>query len=97
MFGEFGDKMMDLIKQLRDYKPYNIVFLAHDTIDKDEHSRRFTGIDIVGKSSRKVVGLLDEVLYYKVFEDEKGNEQRWLLTRKHDNILAGDRSVRISD
>jgi len=92
MWGEYGDKISALVKQFRDFKPYNIVLLAHDTIDKDDSGRRFTGVDLNGKISRRIIGLLDEVFYYKKFTNDEGKQKRFLITDEHDNALAGDRS-----
>ena len=95
MFGELGDSLADFVKQLRDLKPYNIVMTSHDAIDKDDHGRRFTGVDLTGKMSRRIIGLLDEVAYMKNITNEEGRSKRFLITSELDNALAGDRSGKL--
>lgn len=94
-WGEYSDKMTDLIKQMRDFRPYNILFLALETADKDDQSRRFIGVDINGKISQRVPALVDEIFHLRSFRDENGNEVRKLVTSSYENAVAGDRSGKL--
>lgn len=94
-WGEYSEKMTDLIKQMRDFRPYNVLFLALETADKDDQSRRFIGIDINGKISQRVPALVDEIFHFRAFRQDDGTEVRKLVTAVHDNAIAGDRSGKL--
>lgn len=95
MWGEYSEKITDLIKQMRDYKPYNVLFLALEATDKDEQSRRFTGVDLNGKISQRIPALVDEIFHYRVFVNDEGQEKRFLVTSEHERAVAGDRSGKL--
>lgn len=95
LWGEYNDLMVAFIKQLRDYRPFNILLLALDSIDKDDTGKRFTGVDINGKVSSRVPALLDEVFYLKDFEGADGKKVKKLITSTYQNITAKDRSGKL--
>lgn len=95
VWGEFGEKIISVIKTIRDMKHYNILFLALDSVDKDESGMRYTGIDVAGKSSNRIPALIDEVFYLKKVVDEEGKEKRVLVTSSYKNIIAKDRSGKL--
>ena len=77
------------------YKPYNFLFLALEVYDKDDQSRRFTGVDLNGKISQRVPALVDEVFQLREFEKEDGGTVRKLVTSTYDKAIAGDRSGKL--
>lgn len=95
LWGEYNDVMRSLIKQLRDYRPFNILLLALDSVDKDEMGRRFIGVDIQGKISQGIPALMDEVFYLKQFDKEDGTKPTMLITSNYQNITAKDRSGKL--
>lgn len=95
LWGEYNDLMVAFIKQLRDYRPFNILLLALDSVDKDDTGKRFTGVDINGKVSQRVPALLDEVFYLKDFETTEGKKVKKLITSTYQNITAKDRSGKL--
>lgn len=95
LWGDYSDKITDLIKQMRDYKPYNVLFLALEIWDKDDQSRRYTGVDLNGKISQRIPALVDEVFHMREFEKEDGGQIRKLVTSTYDKAIAGDRSGKL--
>jgi len=95
LWGDYSDKITDLVKQMRDYKPYNVLFLALEVADKDDLSRRFVGVDLNGKISQRVPALVDEVFQYRKFMNDEGKEIRKLVTSTYDKAIAGDRSGKL--
>ncbi len=95
MWGEYNELMVAFIKQLRDYRPFNILLLALDSTDKDDTGKRFIGVDINGKVSSRVPALLDEVFYLKDFEGQDGKKVKKLITSSYQNITAKDRSGKL--
>lgn len=95
LWGEYSEKITDLIKKMRDYKPYNFLFLALEVYDKDDQSRRFTGVDLNGKISQRVPALVDEVFQLTEFPTEAGGTVRKLVTSTYDKAIAGDRSGKL--
>jgi phage nucleotide-binding protein len=95
MWGEYNELMVAFIKQLRDYRPFNILLLALDSTDKDDTGKRFIGVDINGKVSSRVPALLDEVFYLKDFETQDGKKVKKLITSSYQNITAKDRSGKL--
>lgn len=92
LWGEYSDVIIQFVKQLRDYKPFNILLLALDAVDKDDSGRRFIGVDINGKASQRLPALLDEVFYLQTFKKEDGSEVQKLITSNYETIIAKDRS-----
>lgn len=93
LWGEYTDAVQGFIKSLRDFAPYNILLLALESIDKDESGRRFIGVDINGtKAAHRIPALFDDVYNLKIFTNEKGEEQRFLITSKFENYIAKTRS-----
>jgi energy-coupling factor transporter ATP-binding protein EcfA2 len=95
LWGEYNDFMVAFIKQLRDYRPFNILLLALDSVDKDDTGKRFVGVDINGKISSRVPALIDEVFYLKDFDTGEGKKVKKLITSTYQNIIAKDRSGKL--
>ena len=94
LWGEYNDFMVAFVKQLRDYRPFNILLLALDSVDKDDSGKRFVGVDINGKISSRIPALIDEVFYLKDFEAD-GKKIKKLITASYMNIVAKDRSGKL--
>ncbi len=94
MWGEFKDILTAFIKSYRDFKPYNVVFTALASVDKDELGMRFTNVDINTKLSLALPKFFDEVFYLQVFNVD-GVQTRKLLTSEYKNIIAKDRSGKL--
>ena len=88
LWGEYSEFIISFVKQLRDYRPFNILLLALEAVDKDETGKRFIGVDINGKASQRLPALLDEVFYLKTFEKEDGTKVQKLITSTYQNILT---------
>lgn len=91
MWGEYGNRMRDLVKAFRDLPGFNVVFISLSKISKDENGRRFSEFDIAGSISDKLPGFLDLVLYLRVNTDGL----RELVCQPTDSILAKDRSGKL--
>lgn len=94
LWGDYNDAMLNIVKTIRDFKPYSIVVTALDKIETDEFQRRFHGIDISGKIASRIPAFFDEVFYYGKF-DVDGEQVRMFLTDGGDNYLAKDRSGKL--
>jgi len=92
LWGEYNDGTAGFVKALRDFAPYNILIFALESIDKDESGRRYVGIDINGKISSRVPAMFDECFQLKIFTNDQGIQKRFLITSKHENNVAKDRS-----
>lgn len=93
LWGEYNDGIQGFIKQLRDFAPYNILLLALESYDKDEHGRRYIGIDINGtKAPQRLPALFDECYQLKIFTNDEGVQKRFLVTREYENNVAKTRS-----
>lgn len=95
-WGFYDKSGTQFIKALRDFAPYNILILGLDAIDKDKEGRRFTGLDIAGKVSRRIPALVDEVFYLSIVKGSDNKEYRKLITAPHKNCVAKDRSTMLS-
>ena len=93
MYGELSKKMKSLVKSFRDLPYYSIIFTALSEADKDESGQRFIGPQLIGKFSTQVGAYFDEVLYLHV---NRETGERVLVTEKSDNLLAKDRSGKLS-
>lgn len=94
LWGEYNDAMLNIVKTIRDFKPYSIIITALDKIEVDEFQRRFHGIDIAGKISSRIPAFFDEVFYLGQF-DVEDKKDRMFLTNGGDNYLAKDRSGKL--
>lgn len=92
LWGEYNEGVQGFVKALRDFTPYNILIFALESYDKDETGRRFTGIDINGKISTRIPAIFDECFQLKIFTNDEGVNQRFLITSKYENNVAKDRS-----
>jgi len=95
-WGMYDRTGTQFIKALRDFAPYNILILGLDAIDKDKEGRRFIGLDMAGKVSRRVPALVDEVFYLSIVKGKDKKEHRKLITAPHKNCVAKDRSGKLS-
>ena len=92
MWGEYAEKMRSLVKEFRDLSGFNVVLIALSSVEKDENSRRYQGIDVQGKISTQMPALFDEVFYYHTYTEEGGGLKRVLITQPNEKVLAKDRS-----
>lgn len=67
--------------------PCNIVLLAHAQVDKDELSKTYIGPLLIGKSSKRVANIIDEVWYMGV----KPDGTRYLRTSTDGQIICRSR------
>lgn len=94
LWGDYNDAMLNIVKSIRDLRPYTVVVLALEKIDVDEFQRRFYGVDVAGKIANRLPAFFDEVFYYSVF-DIDGKKERLLFTATSDNLIAKDRSGKL--
>ena len=98
LFGENLYRMTSMVKAFRDLPHYNIVFTSLVVSEKDQENRRHLEADLVGKMSKKVNSLFDEVFY--IFSTNELNEsgiytgksKRKLLTGQTETMNCKDRS-----
>lgn len=95
LWGEYNDNVQHLVKELRDFAPYNILMFALEAVDKDESGRRFVGIDVNGKVSTRIPAMFDECFQLKTFTNDEGIQKRFLITSKYENNIAKDRSGKL--
>lgn len=96
LWGEYSDKIKQIIRAFRDLSGHNVFFTALQGTDQDEQKRRFNGIDMQGKISYQCPALFDEVFAYRMIEDEEGGTKRFLQCQPSDDYLAKDRSGKLS-
>lgn len=81
------EQMRRIIRGFRDL-PCHTIFVAHETLDKEERTKRETVRPaLTTKAARAVPGYVNEVWYYYM----KGGK-RILLTQKHGNTVAKSRA-----
>lgn len=98
MFGENLARITAMIKAFRDLPHYNVVFTSLVVTEKDQENKRHMEADMVGKISKKVNALFDEVFY--LFSTNELNEsgpyaerfKRKLLTGQTETLNCKDRS-----
>jgi phage nucleotide-binding protein len=96
LWGEYSDTMRRFIKFARDLRPYNVIFTALSSTDKDEVGRRYTSVNIQGsKVAADLPAFFDEVFALRIFTKDDGTETRALVTREHDGWTGKDRSGRL--
>jgi hypothetical protein len=96
MWGEYGDKMSALIKAYRDLVQFSVVFVALDSVEKDDLNRRFIGPSISGSALKeRLASWFDEVFYMVSLPGQDGKETRALITQPWDKYPAKDRSGRL--
>jgi hypothetical protein len=95
LWGEYAEKIVNLIKSFRDLKGYHVVMTSLQAMDKDEHQRMFFGVDMNGKVSQRCPAFFDEVFTLRAFETEEGEFKRALQTQPFDGYLAKDRSGKL--
>lgn len=94
MWGEYSDRMREMIKVIRDIDEYNVVFTALSVTEKDESQRRFTAIDVQGRIATQLPGYFDEVFYTLVAESEQ-NREFTLVTGGTEKLVCKDRSGKL--
>jgi hypothetical protein len=93
LYGENAKRMRGLIKSFRDLPGLNVIFTALPSIEKDEHNKRYTTINMIGKIADQVAAFFDLCLYMTTVEDKEGAvTSRYLRTEKSDNLVCKDRS-----
>lgn len=95
MWGEVGKEMREFIKSWRDLNGYNVIFTALSEVDKDDTGARFHNISLPGKISQQIAGYFDEVFFYHAYQNDEGL-CRVLVTQPADNVIAKDRSGKLS-
>jgi len=98
MFGENLNRMLSMVKAFRDLPHYNIVFTSLVVSEKDQENRMHLEADLIGKISKKINALFDEVFY--LFSTNELNEEgmyagkskRKLLTGQTETMNCKDRS-----
>ena len=88
-WGGYNEKVIDLIKGLRDMSGYNIIVTALATKHKDEK----TGVESITASIQggvrdRIPAIYGQVLYLHKTEDE----QRTILTKDYKSFVCKDRS-----
>lgn len=96
LWGKYNEQITYFIKKVRDLNLYNTLFLALDTIDKDENSVRYTSIDVPGSVKRRIPAYVDFCFYYHMIEDDEGKQKRCFITSPYKNIIAKDRSGKLN-
>jgi len=95
MYGAYNDKMASWIKIFRDLSDYS-VFMSILTEDVKDGLELVEGFNIAGtKIKNSIKAWFDEVLFYKVYEDEDGKSHRKLVTDIAEAPLAKDRSGKL--
>lgn len=95
MWGEVSKELRGIIKAFRDLPYYNVVFTALSEVDKDEMGSRFHNVALPGKTAQQAPAYFDLCLYYHVYQDDKGEKQRGLVTQPSDKAVAKDRSGKL--
>lgn len=95
LWGEYSDKIKQIIRAFRDLSGYNVFFTALQATDQDESKRRFNGIDMAGKASYQCLALFDEVFAYRIVENEEGESKRFLQCHPSPDFVAKDRSGKL--
>lgn len=95
LWGEYSDKVRNMIKAFRDLAGYDVVFTALRAVERDENNRRYAGIDMNGKISKQIEALLDEIFCLEVITDDEGNKRRVFITNRNDQYAAKDRSGKL--
>lgn len=95
LWGQYADRMTKIIKVLRDFRPYSVVFTCLSSTEKD-------GLELVddfsmpGQSVKEnLKAYFDLVLHYQVFTDDEGASHRKLITDTSVSRLAKDRSGKL--
>jgi hypothetical protein len=97
MWGDYSDKMMQLIKAYRDLAAFNVVFTCLDSCEKDEMNRRFVGPAMSGTSLKeRLPSWFDLVLYMVSLPGADGKEQRAFITQPWERYPAKDRSGKLA-
>lgn len=97
LWGEYNDKMTQLIKGFRDLSGYNVVFTCLEGIEKDDMNRRFSAPMISGSSLKdRLPSYFDEVLYMTSLKTGEGQEQRVFVTQPYERFQGKDRSGKLN-
>jgi len=97
VWGTYSEKLIGMMKTLRDVFHFNVLFLALDTVAQDENGQRFIDINIQGKKAAEAIpAQFDFVFHLKKFTDDEGQDKRVLVTSSYKNIKAKDRSGKLN-
>lgn len=92
MWGEYANKMRDLVKSFRDLPNHNVVIVSLAVVEKDENGKRFAAVDLQGSISQKIAGYFDLFLYLHTAKQDDGSIKRELICQSEDWVIAKDRS-----
>jgi hypothetical protein len=97
LWGEYSDKMTQLVKAYRDLAAFNVVFTCLDSCEKDEMNRRFVGPAMPGTSLKeRLPSWFDLVLFMVSLPGADGKEQRAFITQPWERYPAKDRSGKLA-
>jgi hypothetical protein len=97
LWGEYSDKMMQLVKAYRDLAAFNVVFTCLDSVEKDDLNRRFVGPAMPGTSLKeRLPSWFDLVLFMVSLPGADGKEQRAFITQPWERYPAKDRSGKLA-
>lgn len=97
LWGDYNDTMTRLIKDLRDLRPYNVVFTCLETTELDDVKRRFIAPDMPGKQLKeRLTSYFDEVFYMATVINSEGHEQRVFYTAPYNRQPGKDRSGKLA-
>lgn len=97
LWGEFTDRMTQLVKAYRDMPNYNVIFTALDSVEKDDNQKRYIGPNIQGRSLKELVASwFDEVFYMVSLPDAEGKERRAFITQPWTCYPGKDRSGKLA-
>jgi len=97
LWGDYADKIGQLVRAYRDLSAYNVVFTCLDSVDKDDLNRRFIGPQMAGSSVKeKLASWFDEVFYMISLPDAEGKEKRCFVTQPWTCYPGKDRSGKLA-
>ena len=92
---DWGDVLRKIIKILREFRdlPYNVVFIAGESYEKDEDSLFKILPGLNGKAAKEIAHFLDIVAYLEIDKSGKRN----VITKPNNRVLSKDRSNAIKE
>jgi len=99
LWGEYGDKMLHMVKAFRDLTSYSVVMSALAKVDADDMGRRFIKPDLQGRIGERLPALFDLVFFMDI-EPVDGEDVRVFITSPTDttrgHVVAKDRSGKLT-